>query len=113
MAAPWRAVELSLGGLLRHRFRCLNPDPREDLESRSPNLGPLVLKGTLSEPPVRDLLFASSRESGKKAISSRRLAVGGRHSRGSRSVSRCRHRFGGCSVTERRRGEEEEESGQQ
>ena len=25
----------------------LNPDPREDLESRSPNLGPYTTKGTL------------------------------------------------------------------
>ena len=27
------------------------PDPREDLESRSPNLGPYTTKGTLEEPP--------------------------------------------------------------
>ena len=38
-----------------------NPDPREDLESRSPNLGPYTTKGTLWEPPLRDLLFGSSR----------------------------------------------------
>ena len=37
------------------------PDPREDLESRSPNLGPYTTKGTLEEPPLRDLLFGSSR----------------------------------------------------
>ena len=37
------------------------PDPREDLESRSPNLGPYTTKGTLQEPPLRDLLFGSSR----------------------------------------------------
>ena len=42
-----------------------NPDPREDLESRSPNLGPYTTKGTLQEPPLRDLLFGSSRGSGK------------------------------------------------
>ena len=42
----------------------LNPDPREDLESRSPNLGPYTAKGTLQEPPLRDLLFGSSRGSG-------------------------------------------------
>ena len=40
------------------------PDPREDLESRSPNLGPYTTKGTLKEPPLRDLLFGSSRGSG-------------------------------------------------
>ena len=34
------------------------PDPREDLESRSPNLGPCTTKGTLlKEPALRDLLF--------------------------------------------------------
>ena len=32
-----------------------------DLESRSPNLGPYITKGTVSEPPLRDLLFGSSR----------------------------------------------------
>ena len=37
------------------------PDPREDLESRSPNLGPYTTTGTLQEPPFRDLLFRSSR----------------------------------------------------
>ena len=37
------------------------PDPREDLESRSPNLGPYTTMGTLEEPPLRDLLFGSSR----------------------------------------------------
>ena len=36
-----------------------NPDPREDLESRSPNLGPYTTKGTVWEPPLRDLLFGS------------------------------------------------------
>ena len=46
----------------------LNPDPREDLESRSPNLGPYTAKGTLLEPPLRDLLFGSSRGSGKGRI---------------------------------------------
>ena len=35
--------------------------PREDLESRSPNLGPYTTKGTLEELPLRDLLFGSSR----------------------------------------------------
>ena len=40
------------------------PDPREDLESRSPNLGPYTTKGTLEEPPLRDLLFGSSRGCG-------------------------------------------------
>ena len=30
-----------------------NPDPREDLESRSPNLGPYLLKGTLIGTPER------------------------------------------------------------
>ena len=39
------------------------PDPREDLESRSPNLGPYTTKGALQEPPLRDLLFGSSRGS--------------------------------------------------
>ena len=43
-----------------------DPDPREDLESRSPNLGPYTTKGTLSEPPLRDLLFGSSRGSGQE-----------------------------------------------
>ena len=43
-----------------------NPDPREDLEGRSPNLGPYTTKGTLKEPPLRDLLFGSSRGSGKR-----------------------------------------------
>ena len=41
------------------------PDPREDLESRSPNLGPYTTEGTLQEPPLRDLLFGSSRVLGK------------------------------------------------
>ena len=41
-----------------------HPDRREDLESRSPNLGPYTTKGTLQEPPLRDLLFGSSRGSG-------------------------------------------------
>ena len=41
-----------------------HPDPREDLESRSPNLGRYTTKGTLKEPPLRDLLFGSSRGSG-------------------------------------------------
>ena len=40
--------------------RKLHPDPREDLESRSPNLGPYTTKDTLQEPPLRDLLFGSS-----------------------------------------------------
>ena len=44
------------------------PDPREDLESRSPNLGPYTTKGTLSEPPLRDLLFGSSRGLGMVSI---------------------------------------------
>ena len=43
-----------------------NPDPREDLESRSPNLGPYTTKRTLKEPPLNDLLFGSSRGSGKR-----------------------------------------------
>ena len=46
----------------------VNPDPREDLESRSPNLGPYTTKGTLYAPPLRDLLFGSSRGSGKGFI---------------------------------------------
>ena len=45
------------------------PDPREDLESRSPNLGPYTTKGTLQEPPLRDLLFGSSRGSGYTLLS--------------------------------------------
>ena len=40
------------------------PDPREDLESSSPNLRPYTTKGTLKEPPIRDLIFGSSRGSG-------------------------------------------------
>ena len=40
------------------------PNPREDLKSRSPNLGPYTTKGTLREPPLRDLLSRSSRGSG-------------------------------------------------
>ena len=44
------------------------PDPREDLESRSPNLGPYTTKGTLEEPPLRDLLFGSSRGSGLRLL---------------------------------------------
>ena len=35
----------------------VSQNPREDLESRSPNLGPFATKGTLKEPPLRDLLF--------------------------------------------------------
>ena len=46
------------------------PDSREDLESRSPNLGPHTTKGTLSEPLLRDLLFGSSRGSGFRSTSS-------------------------------------------
>ena len=44
---------------LRQDFELVNkyPDPREDLESSSPNLGPYTTKGTLQEPPSRDLLF--------------------------------------------------------
>ena len=34
---------------------------QEDLERSSPNLGPYTTKGTLKEPPLRDLLFGSSR----------------------------------------------------
>ena len=34
-----------------------NPDPREDLESRSPNLGPYTTKGTLQEPPIKGSTF--------------------------------------------------------
>ena len=46
------------------------PDPlREDLQSRSPNLGPHTTKGTLYEPPLRDLLFGSSRGSGLRPSS--------------------------------------------
>ena len=44
-----------------HRQILLDPDPREDLESRSPSLGPYTTKGALSEPPLRDLLLGSSR----------------------------------------------------
>ena len=47
-----------------------HPDPREDLESRSPNLGPYSTKNTLWEPPLRDLLFGSSRGSGQVTHSS-------------------------------------------
>ena len=36
-----------------------NPDPREDLESRSPNLGPYTTKGKLIVTPLKDLLFGS------------------------------------------------------
>ena len=39
-----------------------------DLESRSPNLGPDTTKGTLEEPPLRDLLFRSSRGSGIRSF---------------------------------------------
>ena len=46
------------------------PDPRKDLESRSPNLGPCTTKGTLEEPPLRDLLFGSSRGSGYRGVAS-------------------------------------------
>ena len=45
--------------------RTRDPDAREDLKSRSPNLGPYTTKGTLKEPPLRDLLFGSSRGSGE------------------------------------------------
>ena len=31
------------------------PDPREDLESGSPNLGPYTTKGAVHEPPLGDL----------------------------------------------------------
>ena len=48
--------------------RTYYPDPREDLESRSPNLGPYTTKGTLKEHPLRDLLFGSSRGSGYRAL---------------------------------------------
>ena len=54
--------EAKLSGL-KHPLRSPGfPDPREDLESRSPNLGLYTTKGT--EPPLRDLLFGSSRGSG-------------------------------------------------
>ena len=45
-----------------------HPDPREDLESRSPDLGPCTTKGTLQEPPLRDLLFGSSQGSGQRKL---------------------------------------------
>ena len=34
-----------------------NPDPWADLESRSSNLGPQLLKGTLKEPPIKGSTF--------------------------------------------------------
>ena len=54
-------------------FMIQDPDPREDLESRSPNLGPYTTKGTLQEPPLRDLLFGSSRGSGDLGFSGYRV----------------------------------------
>ena len=53
----------------RFRFGGMDfPDPRKDLESRSPYLGPCSTKGTFSEPPLRDLLFGSSRGSGFRGL---------------------------------------------
>ena len=40
------------------------PDPREDLESRTPILGPFTTKGYFIGTPLRDLLSGSSRGSG-------------------------------------------------
>ena len=40
------------------------PDPREDLESSSPNSGPILLRVLYRNPPLRDLLFGSFRRSG-------------------------------------------------
>ena len=34
-----------------------HPDPREDVESRSPNLGAYTTKGTLQEPPIKGSTF--------------------------------------------------------
>ena len=39
-------------------------DPREDLASRAPNSGPILLRALYRKPPLRDLLFGSSRGSG-------------------------------------------------
>ena len=59
-----------------------NPDPREDLESSSPNLGlgfrvwridpliwgPILLRVLYRNPALRDLLFGSSRGSGYRSL---------------------------------------------
>ena len=37
--------------------RLINPDPREDLESRSPNLGPYTTKGYFIETPIKVSTF--------------------------------------------------------
>ena len=42
-----------------------NPDPREDLKSRSPKFGILATQGYFIGTILRDLLFGSSRGSGK------------------------------------------------
>ena len=83
-------VVLGVQGLLiGFRFWCF-PDPREDLKSRSPNLGPYTTKGTLKEPPLRDLLFGSSRGSG---LGIRRFCVRGLHT-DTVSGFRCGYWFG-------------------
>ena len=48
--------------------RCPIPDPREDLKSRSPNLGTLATKGHFIGTPLRDLLFGCSRGSGMRVL---------------------------------------------
>ena len=35
----------------------VSQNPREDLESRSPNLGPFATKGTLKETPIKGSTF--------------------------------------------------------
>ena len=47
-------------------IKCLgsSPDPRKDLKSRSPKLGPYATEGYLEGTPLRDLLFGDSRGSG-------------------------------------------------
>ena len=48
------------------RLATVIPDRRKDLESRTPNLGRYTTKGSLSESPLRDLLFGSLRGSAIK-----------------------------------------------
>ena len=40
-----------------HKAKTATQNPREDLESRSPNLGPYTTKGTLWEPPIKGSTF--------------------------------------------------------
>ena len=44
---PCHMHHVLLDTVALRRSRSSSPDPREDLESRSPNLGPYTTKGTL------------------------------------------------------------------